>query len=72
MLPTEDAWLDEVGSLCISTLEELNSKAMKGQIKDSDVILREICLGYLYMLTVCNNEGLMPKSFNLNNNITIH
>lgn len=68
----ENEWLDEVGTLCISTLEKLNSKAMEGDIKESDIILREICLGYLYMLTICDNEGLMPKSFNLKNNITIH
>lgn len=69
----ENEWLDEVGTLCMSTLEEIQTKAMEGKdIDDADIILREICLGYLYLLTLSNNEGLMPESFNFNNNITIH
>ena len=68
-------WLDEIAALCITTLSRLNNKLQQGDISQNDSVLREICLGYLYMLTVCNEEGVIPESIlsnNLNKNITIH
>jgi|21_taG_2_1085346.scaffolds.fasta_scaffold13873_7 hypothetical protein len=69
-------WLDELAALCITTLSKINSKQHQvGEISQNDSVLREICLGYLYMLTVCNEEGVIPESIlsnNLNKNITIH
>ena len=68
-------WLDEIAALCITTLSRLNNKLQQGDINQNDSVLREICLGYLYMLTVCNEEGVLPQSIlsnKLNKNITIH
>lgn len=68
-------WLDELAALCITTLSKLNSKLQQGDISQNDSVLREICLGYLYMLTICNDEGVIPESIlsnNLKRNITIH
>jgi|TARA_R100000081_G_scaffold91376_1_gene69159 hypothetical protein len=68
-------WLDEIAALCITTLSRLNNKLQQGDISQNDSVLREICLGYLYMLTVCNEEGVLPQSIlsnKLNKNITIH
>ena len=72
----QDNWLGNVGHMCSSTLESLNMKAERGHgFTDDDKLLRDVCLGYLYMLSLCNQEGIVSDSTlpnNLTNNRTIH
>ena len=72
----QDNWLEDVGDLCVTTLEMLNTKVQSGSVvTNDDKLLRDICLGYLYMLSLCNEEGLISEThipLNLRKNITIH
>jgi len=68
-------WLDEVGDLCMKTLSQLNSKAERNSpVTRQDVVLRDVCLAYLYLMTICHNEGLLSEFLtnNITTNRTIH
>jgi len=70
----DNFWLGDVGDLCVSTLERLKNK--KGaDISREDKVMRDVCLGYLFMLNVCNAEGVFEDvglSGNLKRSVTIH
>tara|TARA_R110002012_G_scaffold295525_2_gene492131 strand:- start:192 stop:416 length:225 start_codon:yes stop_codon:yes gene_type:complete len=69
-------WLEDVGDMCISTLDRLNAKVQKGMdITHEDKVMQDVCLGYLLMLSICNDEGVFVQaglSDNLRRNITLH
>ena len=46
-------WLEDVGDICISTLDRLNAKAERGlPMTHQDKTSRDICLGYLFLLSI--------------------
>ncbi len=69
-------WLEDVGDICISTLDRLNAKAERGlPMTHQDKTSRDICLGYLFLLSICENEGIFNTegiSGNYKKNMTIH
>ena len=69
-------WLEDVGDMCISTLDRLNAKVQKGMdITHEDKVMQDVCLGYLLMLSIRNDEGVFVQaglSDNLRRNITLH
>ena len=69
-------WLEDVGDMCISTLDRLNAKVQQGiDITHEDKVMQDVCIGYLFMLALCNNEGVFLNaglSDNLRRNVTIH
>ena len=69
-------WLEDVGDMCISTLDRLNAKVQQGiDITHEDKVMQDVCLGYLFMLGVCNDEGVFRQaglSDNLRRNVTLH
>jgi|TARA_R110001583_G_scaffold182699_1_gene340797 hypothetical protein len=72
----DSLWLEDVGDMCISTLDRLNAKVQKGiDITHEDKVMQDVCLGYLFLLNVCNDEGVLYKtglSDNLKRNVTLH
>ena len=70
--PKED-WLREVSDICTTTLEILNDKVeTEGRISTADQVMTDLCMGYLYLLSICNSEGLFRKSNFIDKNITLH
>jgi hypothetical protein len=44
-------------------------------ITHEDKVMQDVCLGYLFMLGVCNDEGVFRQaglSDNLRRNVTLH
>jgi len=72
----QDNWLEDVGDICISTLDRLNAKSERGlKMTHQDKTSRDICLGYLFLLSICNNEGILRETGlnnNLPRNVTLH
>ena len=71
-----DNWLQEVGEFCVTLLEDLNDKVQEGEyVSPKDQTMTDLCMGYLYLLSVCNKEGLLEPSklqSLIDKNITIH
>ena len=77
MFPDQkEDWLKEVSDICTTTLEILNDKVeTEGRISTADQVMTDLCMGYLYLLSVCNKEGLLETSKLQNlidKNVTIH
>ena len=55
-----DEWLEEVAKTCSVTLAILNKKAeARGNISEADQMMSDVCMGYLYLLNVCDSEGVL-------------
>jgi hypothetical protein len=62
----KEAWLEGVAITCSSTLSLLNKKAAADRhISDEDQIMSEICMGYLYLLHVAHEEGVLDQATQL-------
>ena len=74
MFPDQkEDWLREVTDICTTTLDILNDKvATEGRISTADQVMTDLCMGYLYLLSICNSEGLFRKSNFIDKNITLH
>ena len=72
MFPDQkEDWLREVTDICTTTLDILNDKvATEGRISTADQVMTDLCMGYLYLLSICNSEGLFTKI--IDKNITLH
>ena len=58
-----DAWLEEVAKTCSVTLAILNTKAEnEGYISEADQMMSDVCMGYLYLLNVCDSEGVLLEA----------
>ena len=58
-----DEWLEEVAKTCSVTLAILNKKAVThGVISDADQMMSDVCMGYLYLLNVCDSEGVLLEA----------
>jgi len=54
-----DNWLDDVAETCTVTLTVLHKKAeTRGQLSHADQTMTNLCLGYLYLLNVCDKNKL--------------
>ena len=60
MFPKNENWLHQVGEVCTTTLELLNEKAEeKGYVSHADETMKELCIGYLYLLGLCDSQVLL-------------
>ena len=58
-----DRWLEEVAKTCSVTLAVLNKKATnEGHISEADQMMSDVCMGYLYLLNVCDSEGVLLEA----------
>ena len=74
MFPDQkEDWLKEVSDICTTTLEILNDKVeSEGRISTADQVMTDLCMGYLYLLSICNSEGLFTNTKIIDKNITLH
>ena len=74
MFPDQkEDWLREVSDICTTTLEILNDKVeTEGRISTADQVMTDLCMGYLYLLSICNSEGLFRNTNFTDRNITLH
>ena len=71
----KEAWLEGVAITCSSTLSSLNRKAEANKhISDEDQMLSEVCMGYLYLLHIAQQEGVLTEDTLLGKTLkrTIH
>ena len=72
----QDNWLEDVGDFCVSTLDRLNAKSERGlKMTHQDKASKDVCLGYLFLLAVCNSEGILREAGvnnTLRRNVTLH
>ena len=58
-----DRWLEEVAKTCSVTLAVLHKKAeAHGNISEADQMMSDVCMGYLYLLNVCDSEGVLLEA----------
>ena len=74
MFPDQkEDWLKEVSDICTTTLDILNDKVeTEGRISTADQVMTDLCMGYLYLLSICNSEGLFTNTKIIDKNITLH
>ena len=74
MFPDQkEDWLREVTDICTTTLDILNDKVeTEGRISTADQVMTDLCMGYLYLLSICNSEGLFRNINFTDRNITLH
>ena len=74
MFPDQkEDWLREVTDICTTTLDILNDKVeIEGRISTADQVMTDLCMGYLYLLSICNSEGLFRNTKFTDRNITLH
>ena len=74
MFPDQkEDWLREVSDICTTTLEILNDKVeTEGRISTADQVMTDLCMGYLYLLSICNSEGLFRRINFIDKNKTLH
>ena len=69
----QEDWLKEVSDICTTTLDILNDKVeTEGRISTADQVMTDLCMGYLYLLSICNSEGLFTNTKIIDKNITLH
>lgn len=72
----DNHWLEDVRDKCVCALDRINEQSQQGiSISHEDKILKDVCLGYLFMLGICNAEGVfnnIGKTDNFKRNITLH
>jgi len=69
----KEDWLREVTDICTTTLDILNDKVeTEGRISTADQVMTDLCMGYLYLLSICNSEGLFRNTNFTDRNITLH
>ena len=57
---TDNNWLHQVGEVCATTLELLEEKADNvGYVSHADETMKELCIGYLYLLCLCHSQCLL-------------
>tara|TARA_R110001592_G_scaffold6444_4_gene34676 strand:- start:1945 stop:2184 length:240 start_codon:yes stop_codon:yes gene_type:complete len=55
-------WLEQIALTCSMTLNLLNKKAEeKGEIFEEDQLMSDVCMGYLYLLNVCDSTGILKN-----------
>ena len=55
-------WLDDVAETCTVTLNVLQKKAEDmGKLSHADQTMTNLCLGYLYLLNVCDQNNLFAN-----------
>ena len=58
-----DNWLGDVAETCQVTLDVLNKKAHeKGHLSNADQTMTNLCLGYLYLLNLCDRHEVFEAS----------
>jgi hypothetical protein len=61
-MESKDVWLDHIALTCSTTLSLLNKKAEEqGMVAEDDQLMSELCMGYLYLLSVCDSTGALDS-----------
>ena len=55
-------WLDRIAITCSMTLSLLTKKAEEQGIEvEEDRLMSEVCMGYLYLLSICDSTGALES-----------
>jgi hypothetical protein len=55
-------WLEQIAVTCSMTINMLNKKAEEqGLIIEQDQLVSDVCMGYLYLLNVCDSTGALDQ-----------
>jgi hypothetical protein len=58
----KEQWLEQIAVTCSMTLSLLNKKAEEqGLVVEQDQLMSELCMGYLYLLNVCDTTGALDQ-----------
>jgi hypothetical protein len=75
----DNLWLDEVAETCTITLNVLQKKAeTMGRLSHADQTMTDLCLGYLYLLSICDknrffeDDSIMGLTDIIKQKTTIH
>tara|TARA_R100001460_G_scaffold94824_1_gene136933 strand:+ start:651 stop:887 length:237 start_codon:yes stop_codon:yes gene_type:complete len=75
----DNVWLDEVAETCTMTLGVLQKKAEeRGRLSHADQTMTDLCLGYLYLLSICDknrffeDDSIMGLTDIIKSKTTIH
>jgi hypothetical protein len=61
-MENKGVWLEQIALTCSMTLSLLNKKAEKeGKVAEEDQLMSEVCMGYLYLLNVCDSTGALDQ-----------
>jgi len=59
---SRDLWLDNVKNVATDTLSRINRKAKSlGHFDDVDDATTNLCMGYLYLLSLCEQHELFVQ-----------
>ena len=57
-----DNWLKDVAETAAVTLDVLNKKAeQRGVVTHADETVQSLCMGYLYLLHLCDQQGVLER-----------
>jgi hypothetical protein len=57
-----DNWLKDVAETAAVTLDVLNRKAeQRGNVTHADETIQGLCMGYLYLLNLCDQQGVLDR-----------
>ena len=57
-----DNWLKDVAENASVTLDVLNKKAeQRGVVTHADETVQSLCMGYLYLLNLCDQQGVLDR-----------
>ena len=57
-----DHWLKDVAETAAVTLDVLNKKAeQRGVVTHADETVQSLCMGYLYLLNLCDTYELLER-----------
>jgi len=55
-------WLKDVAETAAVTLDVLNKKAeQRGVVTHADETVQSLCMGYLYLLNLCDQQGVLDR-----------
>tara|TARA_B100000497_G_C7610816_1_gene366821 strand:- start:833 stop:1063 length:231 start_codon:yes stop_codon:yes gene_type:complete len=57
-----ESWLKDVAETAAVTLDVLDKKAeRRGTVTHADETVQTLCMGYLYLLNLCDQQGILER-----------
>jgi len=57
-----ESWLKDVAETAAVTLDVLDKKAeRRGTVTHADDTVQTLCMGYLYLLNLCDQQGILER-----------
>jgi len=57
-----DNWLKDVAETAAVTLDVINKKTEeRGVVTHADETIQGLCMGYLYLLNLCDQQGILDR-----------